>query len=130
VLVTWAHSIRIMPEIGRRTKNQPPPPHIVFAALTEPHRDPTRPWLDLRHDEQEPTVLESRSPDLVVWSSIWPSRPDARLRFDLLPDASGQGTELCWSLTVDDPEPDGSKIGHLRKRVNELINANLRYSFG
>jgi hypothetical protein len=46
------------------------------------------------------------------------------------PDATGQGTDLCWTLLVDDPEPDGRTIGHMRKRVDELINANLRYSFG
>jgi hypothetical protein len=53
-----------------------------------------------------------------------------RLEFDLPPDAAGQGTDLCWTLLADDPEPDGPMIGHMRKRVNELINANLRYSFG
>ena len=26
--------------------------------------------------------------------------------------------------------PDASAVGHLRKRLNELINANLRYTFG
>jgi hypothetical protein len=25
---------------------------------------------------------------------------------------------------------DPSLLGHLRKRINELINANLRYTFG
>ena len=77
-----------------------------------------------------PTVIEAFRPDYVVWSSLWPSRPDARLRFDLPVDANGSGTDLCWTLTVDDPEPDASKAGHMRKRINELINANLRYSFG
>lgn len=27
-------------------------------------------------------------------------------------------------------EPDASPTGHLRKRTDELITANLRYSFG
>jgi len=31
---------------------------------------------------------------------------------------------------VDQPIPDDALIGHLRKRVNQLINANLRYTFG
>jgi len=119
-----------MGEIGRRKRNQPAPPHAVFEALTQPHRDPSRPWLILEHDEEAPTVLEASPPDYVLWSSLWPSRPDARLRFDLPPDANGQGTDLCWTLEVDDPEPDASKIGHMRKRANQLVNANLRYSFG
>jgi hypothetical protein len=119
-----------MGEIGRRQRNQPAPPHAVFDALTEPGRDPSRPWLILQDDEVNPTVIEAFRPDYVVWSSLWPSRPDARLRFDLPVDANGSGTDLCWTLTVDDPEPDASKAGHMRKRINELINANLRYSFG
>ena len=102
----------------------------MFDALTEPGRDPSRPWLILQDDEVNPTVIEAFRPDYVVWSSLWPSRPDARLRFDLPVDANGSGTDLCWTLTVDDPEPDASKAGHMRKRINELINANLRYSFG
>jgi hypothetical protein len=31
--------------IGDRRRNQPPPPHVVFEALTQPHRDLRRPWL-------------------------------------------------------------------------------------
>lgn len=119
-----------MGEIGKRQRNQPAPPHAVFEALTEPDREGARPWLILREDEEPPTILESRRPDYVLWSSLWPSRPDARLHFDLPPDTFGQGTDLCWTLLVDEPEPDGPMIGHMRKRVNELINANLRYSFG
>jgi hypothetical protein len=33
-------------------------------------------------------------------------------------------------LTVAEPVPDAALTGHLRRRVNELINGNLRYSFG
>jgi hypothetical protein len=86
--------------------------------------------LTLQPDEEPPTILEARRPDYVVWSSLWPSRPDARLQFDLPLDSVGQGTDLCWTLMVEEPEPDGPMVGHMRKRVNELINANLRYSFG
>lgn len=119
-----------MREIGKRRRNQPAPSHAVFEALTEPGRDPTRAWLTLQPDEEPPTILEARRPDYVVWSSLWPSRPDARLQFDLPLDSVGQGTDLCWTLMVEEPEPDGPMVGHMRKRVNELINANLRYSFG
>jgi hypothetical protein len=37
---------------------------------------------------------------------------------------------LEWSLWVDEPEPDPALVGHMRKRLNELINANLRFSYG
>ena len=33
-------------------------------------------------------------------------------------------------MTLDDPMPDAALLGHLRTRVNQLINANLRYAFG
>ena len=65
----------------------------------------------------------------MVWSSLWEKRPDARVRFDLTPDGAA-GTLLRWTLFVEEPLPDPSLLGHLRKRLNELINANLRYTFG
>jgi hypothetical protein len=118
-----------MHEIGRRRRNQPAPPHVVFEALTDPERAQGRHWLELLDDEQRPRVLDSSAPAKVVWASIWTKRPDAVVEFDLPPDGSG-GTDLTWTLRVDDPLPDDALIGHMRKRVNQLINADLRYSFG
>ncbi len=117
-----------MIEIGSRLRNQAPPPRVVFEALVDPHRAGARPWLFLLDDEQEPIVLEQRRPDLVVWSSLWPRRPDAHIRFDV--HAAGGGTDLRWTLTVDAPVPDDSLTGHLRARLNKIVNADLRYSFG
>lgn len=119
-----------MPEVGTRRKSQPAPARVVFEALVDPDRDPTRPWLELLDDEVRPQVLQAEQPHLVVWSSLWRGRPDARVRFDLLADAGGQGTDLRWTLLVDDPEPDAPLLAHLCKRLNQLVNANLRYSFG
>jgi hypothetical protein len=73
-------------------------------------------------------VVEARPPELVVWSSLWPSRPDAQVRFDIRPHR--EGTDLTWTLLLAEPLPDDSKLGHLRKRINQLINANLRYTYG
>jgi len=101
----------------------------VAESLMEPDRDPTRPWLRLLADEVRPQIVEARPPELVVWSSLWPSRPDALVRFDLAPDGRG-GTDLRWTLLVAEPMPDPSKLGHLRMRLNQLINADLRYSYG
>ena len=119
-----------MIEVGTRRRPQPAPPRFVFEALTQPDRDPARPWLVLLDDEQPPRVLEAVDPELVVWSSLWPRRPDARIRFDVLPDAGGEGTALRWTLLVEEPEPDASLLGHLRRRLNVLVNANLRFTFG
>jgi hypothetical protein len=119
-----------MLEAGSRKRGQPAPPRVVFEALTEPDRDRGRPWLNLRDGEQRPRVVEAQEPALVVWSSLWTERPDALVRFELPPDRTGQGTDLRWTLFLDDPMPDPGLLGHLRKRVNQLINADLRYSFG
>ena len=118
-----------MTEIGRRRRNQPAPPHVVFEALTYPDRPGARRWFELLDDEQRPRLLDAEAPSTVVWSSIWMKRPDAVITFDLHADGAG-GTDLCWTLLVDDPAPDAALLGHMRKRLNVLINAELRYSFG
>jgi hypothetical protein len=100
----------------------------VFDDLCDPHRQPVRPWLHLLDDEVEPVILDSRAHDRVVWSSLWVKRPDARVQFDL--EDGGGGTDLRWTLFVEEPIPDQPLTGHLRKRMNELINANLRYTYG
>lgn len=116
--------------VGSRRRNQPAPPRYVYEALVDPLRPDARPWLVLAADEQPPSVLQSSEPDLVVWSSLWPRVPGAAVRFDL-PPARG-GTDLRWTLSLpdDDQPPDPGLVGHLCKRLNVLINAELRYSFG
>ncbi|GAA3392833.1 hypothetical protein [Cryptosporangium minutisporangium] len=117
-----------MIEVGSRVRRQPPPPRVVFEALTNPDRDPARPWLQLRDDEVPPRILEAEEPALVVWSSIWRKLPDARIRFDL--SAHGLETNLRWTLLAPEPLSDEAFVGHLRKRMNRLINADLRFTFG
>lgn len=46
------------------------------------------------------------------------------------PPDGRQGTDLCWTLLVDEPTPEPTLLGHLCQRLNQLINANLRYTFG
>jgi hypothetical protein len=116
-----------MMEVGTRRRTQAPPPHVVFEALTNPDRDATRPWLRLLRDEQRPDIVHADFPT-IVWSSLWPRRPDATIRFDVDTDG-GCGTRLRWTLLVAEPIPDQSLLGHLRKRLKELINADLRASF-
>jgi hypothetical protein len=100
----------------------------MFEALTQPNRDPARSLLAVLDDEQFPTIGKTEEFTFVTWSSLWVKRPDAVIRFDL--GGWSSGTELRRTLYVDDPPPDDSLIGHMRKRMNQLINANLRYTFG
>jgi hypothetical protein len=102
---------------------------VVFEALSNPDCDPSRPSLDLLDDEQRPNVLRSDAPTSLVWSSLWIKRPDATITFDLPPD-SGSGTDLRWTLHVEEPVPTDALVGHMRKRLNQLLNANLRFTFG
>jgi hypothetical protein len=118
-----------MIEIGSRKRKQPPPPNIVFEALSNPDRDPRRPWLDLLWDEQRPTVLRSQAPMVLVWASLWTKRPDAVIEFALASSTDG-GTDLRWTLFVEEPVPTEPLIGHMRNRLNQLINADLRSTFG
>ena len=116
-----------MEVLGTRFKSLPAPARFVHEALTQPDRDPARRWFVLLDDETAPRILASETPLLVTWSSIWVKRPAAQVRFDIDPD--GQGCPLRWTLLdVDDPGP--VLVGHLRKRLNMLINAELRLSFG
>jgi hypothetical protein len=96
--------------------------------LVRPHDPSARHWLDLLDDEVEPRVMDSLESSLVVWSSLWPDRPDERIRFDIVPD--GNGSRLGWTLLTPGPEPTASKIGHMRFRLNVLINGRLRRSYG
>jgi hypothetical protein len=102
----------------------------LFEALTQPDRDPDRSWLHLLEDEQRPTIVGEEAPSLVIWSSIWIGRPDATIRFDLPAGVSSGGTDLRWTLLVDEPAPEDSLVGYMRERLNQLINANLRFTFG
>ena len=120
-----------MEVLGQRRRPQPAPPKYVFEKLTRPHHDPSRPWLVLLDDEVEPRVLDFDEPYMVLWSSIWTTRPKARVRFELEPRNIGLSVEtnLQWTLLdVDDPGP--ALVGHMRKRLQQLINAEMRFTFG
>lgn len=115
-------------EIGSRARTLPAPPRVVWGSLMDPHQPGARTWLVLLDDEVEPRVLESREPDRVVWSSLWPSRPRDQVVLELEP--AGVGTLLRFTLLTPDVPPDDSKTGHLRRRLNHLLYADLRYSYG
>jgi hypothetical protein len=115
-------------EIGSRRRDQAPPPTIVWDALIDPYRPGSRQWLELRSDEVGPRILEAVRPRLVVWSSLWAERADDRIRFDI--DEAQGGTSLRWTLLTPVEAPDEKTLGHMRYRLNYLINGQLRYSFG
>lgn len=122
-----------MPEVGSRTRNLPAPPAVVHEDLGNPNRQQSRPWLALNDDETFPEVMDvevqaDSITHALVWSSPWPRRPDARIEFALSPRSGG--TDVHWTLTVDEPIPEQGLIGHMRKRINTWIFGELRYSYG
>ena len=100
----------------------------MWEALTDPFRVGARQWLELRDGEVVPRLLEAVKPFLVVWSSLWPDRPHDRVRFDLEP--TGGVCSLRWTLVTAGDRPDDDRLDALRHRLDELINGELRYSFG
>jgi hypothetical protein len=117
-----------MIELGSRTHKLPAPQRIVWEALTNPHKQGTRPWLNLLSDEVEPEILVAEEPTWLVWSSLWPSRPHDQVRLELR--SLGAETALTFSLLTPEELPDQSKLGHLRKRLNQVLGADLRLSYG
>ncbi|MGV9772444.1 hypothetical protein [Streptosporangium sp. NPDC003464] len=97
-------------------------------SLANPRRSGGRQWLDLRPDEVEPRILRVVEPELVVWSSLWPERPDDEIRFDIRP--AENGCSLRWTLLTPEAVPEQAMVDELRHRLNFLINAQLRFSFG
>jgi hypothetical protein len=115
-------------ELGQRLRSQPAPPHVVYEALTQPRRPSGRVWLHLLADEREPEVVDLEPPTSLTWSSLWPRRAGLLIRFDLR--RAGDETDLVWTLRSPTPVEDPSGVGHMRKRLNEIINRDLRYGFG
>jgi hypothetical protein len=116
-------------EIGSRARTLPAPPSVVWESLAEPRRPGARSWLELLPDEVEPRVLEAARPYRLVWSSLWPSRPDDQVHLELTA-VRGEETSLRFTLLTPAEVPDQSKAGHLRRRLNQLLFADLRYSYG
>jgi hypothetical protein len=117
-----------MMEIGSRARRLPAPPSVVWNSLVQPDREGTRPWLSLVADEVAPKILGAEEPHRVVWSSLWPSRPNDEVHFELV--AIGSDTSLRFTLLTPDELPDLSTTGNLRYRLNHLLFADLRYSYG
>ena len=119
-----------MIEIGSRARNLPAPPRVVWLSLVDPRRAGTSArgwsWLD---DEVEPRVLvrrRARAGRLVVAVA----EPAGR-RGALRAHPRGRAARPCrFTLLTPHEMPDASKTGHLRKRLNHLLYADLRYSYG
>jgi len=115
-------------EYGDRTRALPAPPHVVWDDLVARKHEGTRAWLALLPDEVLPEVVESSRPSLVVWSSLWPTRPGDLVRMTLSP--KGLQTALRFVLLADgDAAPDEDLTRHIRQRVNELLYRDLRDSY-
>jgi hypothetical protein len=114
-----------MRALRSRSKTQAPPAWALYEALSDPVADQARrEWLRLEDGEVPPRVLVAVAPSLVVWTSLWPDRPGDQVRFDI------EDGRLTWTLMGEAEGQDEPRLDQLRYRLNVLINADLRYSFG
>ncbi|GAA1160729.1 hypothetical protein [Nocardioides aquiterrae] len=116
-----------MVEYGARAKRLPAPPHVVWDDLVARKRVGVRAWLALRSDEVVPEVLEAARPRRVVWSSLWPARPDDWVELTLT--ARGTETLLGFRLLTPGDPPDDDLTRRIRYRVNRLLYDDLRRSY-
>ena len=116
-----------MDVVASRLNSLPPPAWVVFDDLADPLEHNGRPWLTLLDGETIPTTLVAERPTLVVWSSLWASRPDARIRFDL---EGPMDASVRWTLMVDPPIPGDEEMRRMGTRIGDLVFANLRYTYG
>lgn len=101
---------------------------MVFESLAQPRRSGARPWLELRADEVEPRILLAEPHTRLVWSSLWPGRPDDEIHFELRSDRGG--TRLGFTHLTPAELPSEGEVGHLRFRLNKLLFGDLRLSYG
>jgi hypothetical protein len=116
---TWAH----------RRKAQAPTPSAVFESLAEPQLPGARRWLHLSADETAPEVTATVPHSAVAWSSIWPDHPELVIEFHLGPGPGG-GTDLEWRLLSPRESPGDAAVRCLQRRMNEIVNRDLRLSYG
>jgi hypothetical protein len=108
-----------------RSRTQPPPARAIYEALSDPIADQARrDWLRLRDGELPPRVLQAVFPSVVIWTSLWPDRPDDQIRFDI------EDRHLTWTLIGEASDQDNDRLDQLRYRLDVIINADLRNSFG
>lgn len=114
-----------MRALRTRSKSFPPPARYTFEALSDPVGDQRRrAWLHLEPGEMEPRVLRAEPHAVVEWASLWPDRPDDVLRFDVADE------HLTWALLGEATEADEPRLDELRRRIDRLVHAGLRESFG
>jgi hypothetical protein len=68
----------VVEELAGKEKTQAPPAWVVWDALADPGHPGSSAWLELADGEVAPRVLEASRPTLVVWSSLWRTRPVIR----------------------------------------------------
>lgn len=111
-------------------KQLPAPAPVVFASLAHPGGAADREWLTLRPDEQTPEVLCGVADRFLLWSTLWPELPEVQVQLDLTPDPRDRlCTQVRWTLLLAAPLPRDT-IDRLSRRLDQLINHELRHTYG
>ena len=97
--------------------------HLIHEVEPDRHRRRVRAAAaDLRQVKR--TVVQAVFPSLVVWASLWPDRPDDQIRFDI------EDQRFTWTLMGVASAAAEERLAQLRYRLDVMINADLRISFG
>jgi hypothetical protein len=102
-----------------RTHRFAAPVWAVFRALTEERGH----WVQLERGEMLPTVVDAVDGRRIVWSSMWPVRPDDTIEFELSRAARGTAVRYRW---FTDSPPDERDVNTTRQRLNRNIGGCLR----
>jgi hypothetical protein len=94
-------------EAGFGKRNQPAPPHVVFESLTQPGRDPCRPWLLVLDDERAPQLLRVDHPSLVTLIGTLAQEHRVAIRV-VVPGHYPHGASVQPAAATDAPEPDSN----------------------
>jgi hypothetical protein len=113
--------------LAQRRKTQPPPPWIIWELLSDPFQSEDRPWFDRRDGEQPPMILSATKPQAITRSSIWSDHAELIIEFQIEP--CGPGAAVTWTLLGPEGCLDDLEIRQRRRRLNQLINGQLRDTF-
>jgi hypothetical protein len=115
-------------ELARKRRAQDAPPWVVWEDLSDPFHKPLGGWFDLQSNEIAPVVVEGEKPGSLTWSSIWPDKPELRIRFEIGPHGEGSMVTLVLLGPEDGRDPDDEE--RRRYRLSQLINGRLRAKYG
>jgi hypothetical protein len=115
-----------MVEYAAREGNPAAPRAGVGGDPAERRRTGVRAWVRLYPGEVAPCLVSGDRPITLVWSSLWPDRPDDLVEFTLRPHGMGTRVEVVMT-GAEEPQPE--QASYFRRRLGELVYGELRLAY-